>query len=578
MPGFKWGESGKCYTYDPDDDAAKKAAKQKAVDQGLAIGGGSLDLETKECAVCERERELSAFAPDRRRKDGRSASCVHCRSFRAADGSLETVELLGVDVLEAGGPYFGQGSPEKGDFFTTEQLEEWAANTNGLIAADELASANKVGHSKKQQLLVNSGLTEGEMPAAGWLENFRVEGDKLLADVKDVPKVLGELIKAKAFKTRSVEMTAVKPQTKAGKKLGKNLTVISALAWLGAKAPAVRTLDEIVALYGSEQRAAMLLLSDEEGPAAVYTLGELEAETVRLVDLAEVVWSPTEGFESIRQNVQNALNELYPGEGEFASHSCWVRDVASGKALVEGYGPEFEAGTAWVVPFTLSDGGVKLAVRDEWTLAQQEWVEAAKQLQAKEPVTTSGDGGDTSGVTTTVTELSEERITALAAAFEIEEEDADKRRDLVLAQMRDLSAEPKTDKEPVVEPPVAAKPETDPVEEARIAALESKADLGVKVYNERKAEKKELFLRELMQDGKIDPAKRETWERAFEKDEEATRDLAADLVPNDEFKRVFGADGDSADAETTEATDDALYRSLAAQTGIDNPATLRKDS
>lgn len=38
QPGFKWGNSGKCYLYTANDDSSKKAAKRKALAQGLAIG------------------------------------------------------------------------------------------------------------------------------------------------------------------------------------------------------------------------------------------------------------------------------------------------------------------------------------------------------------------------------------------------------------------------------------------------------------------------------------------------------------------------------------------------------------
>lgn len=40
-PGYKWGKSGKCYEYNPDDEQSKSDAKRKAVAQGVAIG----DLE-----------------------------------------------------------------------------------------------------------------------------------------------------------------------------------------------------------------------------------------------------------------------------------------------------------------------------------------------------------------------------------------------------------------------------------------------------------------------------------------------------------------------------------------------------
>ena len=37
-PGFKYGDSGKCYTYDPKNEGSKKNANKKARIQGIAIG------------------------------------------------------------------------------------------------------------------------------------------------------------------------------------------------------------------------------------------------------------------------------------------------------------------------------------------------------------------------------------------------------------------------------------------------------------------------------------------------------------------------------------------------------------
>lgn len=36
-PGYRYGKTGKCYTYTPGNKQSRKKAKQKAIDQGLAI-------------------------------------------------------------------------------------------------------------------------------------------------------------------------------------------------------------------------------------------------------------------------------------------------------------------------------------------------------------------------------------------------------------------------------------------------------------------------------------------------------------------------------------------------------------
>lgn len=42
-PGYKWGNSGKCYTYDPKNEGSRRNANKKARIQGLAIGDIKLE-------------------------------------------------------------------------------------------------------------------------------------------------------------------------------------------------------------------------------------------------------------------------------------------------------------------------------------------------------------------------------------------------------------------------------------------------------------------------------------------------------------------------------------------------------
>ena len=37
-PGYKWGDAGKCYIYNPNDENSIKESKKKAMSQGVAIG------------------------------------------------------------------------------------------------------------------------------------------------------------------------------------------------------------------------------------------------------------------------------------------------------------------------------------------------------------------------------------------------------------------------------------------------------------------------------------------------------------------------------------------------------------
>jgi hypothetical protein len=64
-PGYKYGESGHCYTYLPDNEDSRKEAKRKAIVQGVAIEGGSPHLEKSDYAdLLEKEQKLEPIVKD----------------------------------------------------------------------------------------------------------------------------------------------------------------------------------------------------------------------------------------------------------------------------------------------------------------------------------------------------------------------------------------------------------------------------------------------------------------------------------------------------------------------------------
>jgi len=47
-PGYRWGEEGKCYTYDPDDSSSRAAALARAHEQGVAVESSKHSRERME--------------------------------------------------------------------------------------------------------------------------------------------------------------------------------------------------------------------------------------------------------------------------------------------------------------------------------------------------------------------------------------------------------------------------------------------------------------------------------------------------------------------------------------------------
>jgi hypothetical protein len=50
-PGFKWGDSGKCYIYTPGDEASIKEAKKKVLAQATAIGEFEISKEAEDAII-----------------------------------------------------------------------------------------------------------------------------------------------------------------------------------------------------------------------------------------------------------------------------------------------------------------------------------------------------------------------------------------------------------------------------------------------------------------------------------------------------------------------------------------------
>ena len=125
----------------------------------------------------------------------------------------------------------------------------------------------KLGHVSS---LNDQALGDGA-PAFGWVENPRLsdDGRTLLGDLVDVPRRLGEVV-GRAYKNVSVELRK-NVRTPSGKT---HPTVLSGLALLGAAAPAVKGLDDLVALYASEPIPDTPTDGCENGAVVTISLGD----------------------------------------------------------------------------------------------------------------------------------------------------------------------------------------------------------------------------------------------------------------------------------------------------------------
>lgn len=145
-----------------------------------------------------------------------------------------TKSIAGVEIFAVG--------EWNGDAYTKEDLEQM------VVAFQEnketLRPYIKLGHDEDQKLLQKDGLN-----AAGWISDLRLVGDKLVADIKDIPSKVYELIINGAYKKVSSEIYY---NVKLGDKIYRRF--LSAVSLLGTDMPAVSSLDDILGLYSFASR------------------------------------------------------------------------------------------------------------------------------------------------------------------------------------------------------------------------------------------------------------------------------------------------------------------------------------
>lgn len=152
------------------------------------------------------------------------------------------------------------------------RVGQWNASTGGVqITPDVLRGLAEASRdADADHVPIHPGhvdprfpaLSDGE-PAMGWVQNVRVQGDRLVGDLANVPARLAAII-PKAFRRRSIEIAAnvrrpdgtVRPYALHG------------LGLLGVEMPAVKGLADVTARYSTAPalEGTTLLLSDELTP------------------------------------------------------------------------------------------------------------------------------------------------------------------------------------------------------------------------------------------------------------------------------------------------------------------------
>lgn len=176
------------------------------------------------------------------------------------------------------------------DTYSVENLQSIVENTNKLIEENKHDPPLKLGHSEMQKILKGENLIgEDGFPAIGWIDKLKLVGKKIVASVKDVPKVIADLINKGAYKKVSCEIYI-------------DELILKAVALLGADIPAVKGLEGFLALYNGNPTASVMAF-DENKRFKAYELTNKEVEEEVLADGELIVLSNT--------NLPKAIKEIF---------------------------------------------------------------------------------------------------------------------------------------------------------------------------------------------------------------------------------------------------------------------------
>ena len=222
--------------------------------------------------------------------------------------------------------------------FVAGDLTDIADNTNALIQRSRHNPPLKLGHSEEQILDQEDG-----QPALGWLENFSVHEDKLVADMVSVPGILIEAMSADLFRNISVEMRNIE-------EFG---WIVTAAAILGADLPAVKSLEDLQAFLPDGARADLTEVIASLNFSAVAPT--FEALKEKEPDMSEIDELKAKLAEMENTNKAQTLT--------LAERDAAVKSLEADKTVALFSAAKTDA----LAPFEqyVKDGKMKPALRDE---------------------------------------------------------------------------------------------------------------------------------------------------------------------------------------------------------------------
>lgn len=254
------------------------------------------------------------------------------RTVTVSDGRIKSGQKTlfagaarGVEILKIG-KFTGMGGVKVE--VTSRDLDEICGNFSGEHPDVPMV----LGHYEDSPVF--KGNLPTDTPAAGWARKIYRAGEKLLADVGDIPDLVGKWINAKAYRKVSVALMR-----------GKNGMFLGHIGLLGARSPAVKGLEDFPVVSFADGEAGNVpgfVVVTEAGAAkgpgggrvdrgqAIKKLQELGADPALFADDVPdaVVVKLADQFSAVKVEKDDLAGKLAKAQGDAAG-------AGSAKSLLE---------------------------------------------------------------------------------------------------------------------------------------------------------------------------------------------------------------------------------------------------
>jgi len=234
---------------------------------------------------------------------------------------LEIKNMKGVEIFQIGN--------WKGFDFTDSDLDEMIKNFENQVIEPYIT----IDHNEKATSQFKDAL---KAMSLGFVENLYKVGNKLVADFKQVPKTIAELIEAGALKKKSVEL--YRNFIHANGKRFKN--VLQGVTFHGANGtPAITTLSDFVALYKNE---SILQKESNENNSEIITIDFQNIKKENKMDIIEIKKSEYDELIKMKSSNSDKDSQIENFKNKLASLTTENENLKKEKINLETFKKEVE--------------------------------------------------------------------------------------------------------------------------------------------------------------------------------------------------------------------------------------------